>query len=113
MWSSAYHRLHDSVSRFGDYATLELALEEARTNVKRWDVDEAWVRDSAGAMVWHSRRGWAAMPEKLRGRVVHGWAFRDLPAKDVESIRAFLASGERDDLPETYRQLFEIVMGQK
>lgn len=48
-----------------------------------------------------------------RTRVVHGWAFRTHTTAEVVAIRKFLETGAYDDLPESYRELFDVVATQK
>lgn len=43
-----------------------------------------------------------------RRRVVHGWAFRDLPKETVAQIRAW-TGGETDVVPEGWERLNEVV----
>lgn len=50
------------------------------------------------------------MPEGLRGRVVHGWAFRDHTPEDVAKVRTFLDTGLKADLPSFYHKMFDVTI---
>lgn len=52
----------------------------------------------------------AKLNARFRGCVVHGWAFREHTEDEIATIRKFLASGEREDLPETYQPIFDVVV---
>lgn len=42
---------------------------------------------------------------RFRLMVVRGWAFRQLPQEQKTSIREYLATGNREVLPDSYREL--------
>lgn len=44
--------------------------------------------------------------KRFRQRVVHGWAFRDdLSKEDETNIQKYLATGDREFLPENYKRI--------
>ncbi|MBT2213471.1 hypothetical protein [Actinomadura sp. NEAU-AAG7] len=49
--------------------------------------------------------------ERFRRYVMHGWAFRGHTPEEEAGIRAYLASGDRSTLPESYRRLAERLSG--
>lgn len=53
MFRSAYHRISDdSVSSYGGHETKEEAIAEADENIKSFDIDEVWVRDAEGNIIY-------------------------------------------------------------
>jgi len=47
----------------------------------------------------------AALEQRRRNRVVHGWAFRAHTPAETAAIRRFLDTGDAGSLPERYRAL--------
>lgn len=45
--------------------------------------------------------------EVERRRIIKGWAFMALPKEENDAIKAFLRSGLKDDLPESWHRSFD------
>lgn len=57
------------------------------------------MKETAGA-----EGGYVVANPRHRARVVKGWAFMDLTDDEVTGVKAFLASGVTDSLPESFRR---------
>ena len=50
------------------------------------------------------------VPERLRRKVVHGWAFRAHSCEEELRIKAFLETGKVKHLPESYRGVAQVIV---